>query len=61
MRGWLVFCDVPDIHDLDFIFVFFPSVSIFDLYLDEIKMTKDPIIHNRVLPCELCRSHPAHR
>lgn len=46
MRGWLVFCDVPDIRDLDFIFrVFFftPGVSIFGLCLDEVKMTKDPV------------------
>lgn len=62
MEGWLAFCDVPDIRDLDFIlFYFFPSISIFDLCLDEIKMTKDPITHSRVLPCDLCRSCLAHR
>lgn len=63
MRGWLVFCDVPDIHDLDFIFgVFFsPGISIFGLRLDEIKMTKDPVTHSRVMLYELCRSRLAHR
>lgn len=59
-----MFCDVLDIHDLDFILGGSPPPPAYlflACVLDEIKMAMDPVTHSRVMPYELCRSRLAHR